>query len=56
MSEEKMVGRATESVLKQSDIQAALTQQGVNIAFSPSDAFDSVMKADAERFGQLLSK
>ena len=50
------IGRATESVLKQSDIQAALTQQGVNIAFSPSDAFDRVMKADAERFGQLLSK
>ena len=50
------IGRATESVLKQSDIQAALTQQGVNIAFSPSDAFDSVMKADAERFGQLLSQ
>jgi len=49
------IGRATESVLKQSDIQAALTQQGVNIAFSPSDAFDRVMKADAERFGQLLS-
>ena len=50
------IGRATESVLKQSDIQTALTQQGVNIAFSPSDPFDRVMKADAVRFGQLLSK
>jgi tripartite-type tricarboxylate transporter receptor subunit TctC len=50
------IGRATDRVLSQPDILTALAQQGIRIQFAPSEPFDSMVKADVERFGRLLSR
>ncbi len=50
------IGRAVEGIVGQPEIQTALSQQGIRIEFMGSESFDKVLKGDADRFGQLLSK
>jgi tripartite-type tricarboxylate transporter receptor subunit TctC len=50
------IEQATERILAQPDIKAMLAQQGVDVDFAPSEQFDRVVKADAERFGKMLAK
>ncbi len=50
---DKIAG-ATRQILETPEIKKYLAQQGADSAFIGSDAFDKIVKADAERYGKLL--
>ena len=49
------IGRETKKILESPEVKMRLSQQGVEIAFAPSDRFDELVKTDAARYGKLLS-
>ena len=49
------IGWETKKILESPEVKMRLSQQGVEIAFAPSDRFDELVKTDAARYGKLLS-
>ena len=52
----QVIEQATARILALPDVKSTLAQQGVDVDFMPSEQFDRLVKADAERFGKMLSK
>lgn len=48
------IAEAIRQILETAEIKKYLAQQGADAAFIGSDAFDKIVKADAERYGKLL--
>jgi tripartite-type tricarboxylate transporter receptor subunit TctC len=49
------IAQGTKQVLETPEIVTRLAQQGANSAFIAADAFDELVKADAARYGKLLT-
>jgi tripartite-type tricarboxylate transporter receptor subunit TctC len=49
------IAQGTQQVLETPDVVTRLAQQGANVAFIAADAFDQLVKADAVRYGKLLT-
>jgi tripartite-type tricarboxylate transporter receptor subunit TctC len=49
------VAQGTKQVLEAPEIVTRLAQQGADAAFIAADAFDAIVKADAARYGKLLT-
>lgn len=49
------VAQGTKQVLETPEIVTRLAQQGADAAFIAADAFDEIVKADAARYGKLLT-
>jgi tripartite-type tricarboxylate transporter receptor subunit TctC len=48
------IAEATRQVLETPEVKKYLAQQGADAVFVGADAFDKLVKADAERYGKLL--
>jgi tripartite-type tricarboxylate transporter receptor subunit TctC len=49
------IAESTKQVLETPEVIMHLAQQGANAAFIGAGAFDAQVKADAERYGKLLT-
>jgi tripartite-type tricarboxylate transporter receptor subunit TctC len=49
------IAQGTKQVLETPDVVTRLAQQGANAGFIAADAFDQLVKADAVRYGKLLT-